>query len=328
MGERSMGVQSGAHSAIGSGAGSEHATSEKVSRSGDKTEIRCSCGSLVPVGALFCNTCGQPTEEMQRKAAEKLDKQATEYEKDFQLWDPRWNAAILGKKERTPKTSEAGSRDDNRSKLSPEEQRLADLSNIEDDVFYAEVGWLYRFRRLEDPVCLFWEKTMPSADEHCWKLFSLSVLYIGLATYMMVDATARLGCNVRIPSFIMGVIFLAAGTSVPDALGSIAVAKQGEGDMAVANCLGSNVFDILLGLGLPWLFSAILNAGEPVKFPGSRAELVGGIWILIIVLLVFVLSLRFFNWTMNRKFGGFLLAAYGIYIFYYVMKWLDSSSEA
>merc|ERR1719409_1540703 len=107
----------------------------------------------------------------------------------------------------------------------------------------------------------------------------------------MVDATARMGCNLRIPDFIMGVIFLAAGTSVPDALGSIAVARQGEGDMAVANCLGSNVFDILLGLGLPWLLSAILNAGEPVRFPGARAELVGGIWILIAVLVVFVLSL-------------------------------------
>ncbi len=75
---------------------------------------------------------------------------------------------------------------------------------------------------------------------------------------------------------IMGIIVLAAGTSVPDTLASVKVAKEGAhvssllcvyaccvcdvclryvssgmGDMAVSNAIGSNVFDILLGLGLP-----------------------------------------------------------------------------
>jgi Ca2+/Na+ antiporter len=48
-------------------------------------------------------------------------------------------------------------------------------------------------------------------------------------------------------------VVIAAGTSVPDALSSILVAKNGQGDMAVANVLGSNVFNIFMGLGLPWL---------------------------------------------------------------------------
>jgi Ca2+/Na+ antiporter len=43
-----------------------------------------------------------------------------------------------------------------------------------------------------------------------------------------------------------------AGVSVPDALSSIAVIKEGLGDMAVSNAVGSNVFDILICLGLPW----------------------------------------------------------------------------
>ena len=51
----------------------------------------------------------------------------------------------------------------------------------------------------------------------------------------------------------MGTTVLAAGTSIPDALSSIAVAKDGLANMAVANAVGSNVFDIWLGLGLPWL---------------------------------------------------------------------------
>ncbi|POI19867.1 hypothetical protein CIB84_016388 [Bambusicola thoracicus] len=50
----------------------------------------------------------------------------------------------------------------------------------------------------------------------------------------------------------MGITFLAAGTSVPDCMASLIVARQGLGDMAVSNTIGSNVFDILVGLGVPW----------------------------------------------------------------------------
>ena len=41
---------------------------------------------------------------------------------------------------------------------------------------------------------------------------------------------------------------------------------KGHGDMAVSNALGSNVFDILICLGLPWFIStAIVNPDEYVK---------------------------------------------------------------
>lgn len=62
----------------------------------------------------------------------------------------------------------------------------------------------------------------------------------------------------------MGVVVLAVGTSIPDAMGSMIVARQGEADMAIANAVGSNVFDILLGLGLPWFLASVaINSGNP-----------------------------------------------------------------
>ena len=60
-------------------------------------------------------------------------------------------------------------------------------------------------------------------------------------------------------SIQIGLIVIAAGTSVPDALASVIVAKEGEGDMAVANALGSNIFDINLGLGLPFLIKYLIT---------------------------------------------------------------------
>ncbi len=63
----------------------------------------------------------------------------------------------------------------------------------------------------------------------------------------------------------MGFTILAAGVSMPDMFASVAVVKQGYGDMAVSNAIGSNVFDILLCLGLPWfLQTAIVDPGSTV----------------------------------------------------------------
>jgi len=51
----------------------------------------------------------------------------------------------------------------------------------------------------------------------------------------------------------MGMTFLAAGTSLPEAITSVIVTCQGFGAMGISNALGSNIFNILLCLGLPWL---------------------------------------------------------------------------
>ena len=48
-------------------------------------------------------------------------------------------------------------------------------------------------------------------------------------------------------SQVMGLTFLAAGTSVPDLITSVLVAKQGKGDMAVSSSVGSNIFDVTIG---------------------------------------------------------------------------------
>mmetsp|Transcript_58162 Transcript_58162/g.125723 ORF Transcript_58162/g.125723 Transcript_58162/m.125723 type:complete len:560 (-) Transcript_58162:234-1913(-) len=175
-------------------------------------------------------------------------------------------------------------------------------------------GWL---RYVRDPLDVFWELTLPTPEKHCWILFFLAIFYIGVCTFLMVDATSRVGCILRIPPFVMGCTLLAAGTSIPDALGSIAVARQGEGDMAIANALGSNVFDILLGLGLPWMIARL--AGKEVQFPGAKGELTRGIFILIAVLIVFVGSLLLNRWQLTRIMGSVLMSFYMCYVVYNVI---------
>lgn len=103
----------------------------------------------------------------------------------------------------------------------------------------------------------------PGLAKWCYVSFLLSIVWIGFFSYWMVNWTELLGNTIGIPSVIMGLTLLAAGTSVPDLLSSVIVARMGEGDMAVSSSIGSNIFDILVGLPFPWLCYTIIRQ-EPV----------------------------------------------------------------
>lgn len=63
---------------------------------------------------------------------------------------------------------------------------------------------------------------------------------------------------------VMGLTFLAAGTSIPDLITSVIVARKGFGDMAVSSSVGSNIFDVTVGLPVPWLIYTLIY-NEPVQ---------------------------------------------------------------
>ena len=93
----------------------------------------------------------------------------------------------------------------------------------------------------------------PGMGKYCFLGFFLAIVWIGVYSYFMVEWATIVGATIGIPDIIMGLTFLAAGTSVPDLLSSVIVARRGEGDMAVSSSIGSNIFDILVGLPIPWI---------------------------------------------------------------------------
>ena len=96
--------------------------------------------------------------------------------------------------------------------------------------------------------------------------FFCSVFWICVYSYVMVWMITVIGFTFGIPDTVMGLTFIAAGVSVPDALSGVAVVKEGHGDMAVSNAIGSNVFDILMCLGIPWVLkTAVVHPGSEVK---------------------------------------------------------------
>merc|ERR1712154_363852 len=81
----------------------------------------------------------------------------------------------------------------------------------------------------------------------------------------------------HIPGDLLGITLLAVGSSLPDCISSVIVARQMKIDMAVANAFGSNIFDVNLCVGFSFLLGSIAKAaqGETMSiFLGEGKELI------------------------------------------------------
>lgn len=116
------------------------------------------------------------------------------------------------------------------------------------------------------------------------------------------------GETLGIPDTVMGLTLLAAGTSIPDTVTSVLVARKGKGDMAISNIVGSNVFDMLC-LGLPWFIkTAFTNASAPIEV-NSKGLTYITISLNISILFLF-LAVHFNGWKLDRKLGVVCLVLY------------------
>jgi sodium/potassium/calcium exchanger 2 len=127
----------------------------------------------------------------------------------------------------------------------------------------------------------------------------------------MVEWATITGDTFGIPAQVMGLTFLAAGTSVPDLLSSVVVAQQGKGDMAVSSSIGSNIFDVLVGLPLPWLLFSLIK-GEDVLVGAKSLEL--SIIILLGMLVAVIVTIKLCDWTLNHTLGYVMVSLYVIFI--------------
>ncbi|KAL5008461.1 hypothetical protein ScPMuIL_014042 [Solemya velum] len=187
-----------------------------------------------------------------------------------------------------------------------------------------EEGYLNMFKWFTTyPLKTILYYTVPDCRKERWEnwfmvTFILSIVWIAAFSYVMVWMVTLLGFALRIPDSVMGITFLAAGTSIPDAMASVFVARQGMGDMAVSNSLGSNVFDILLGLSLPWfLQTGIAQAGSSVQI--NSHGMLFSIILLFMTVIITVGAIRYTGWILNRCVGIICLSVYAIYLLFSVM---------
>lgn len=122
---------------------------------------------------------------------------------------------------------------------------------------------------------------------------------------LFVYASVILARLLNLPDAVIGLTVVAVGTSLPELATSVVAALRKEQDMAIGNVIGSNIFNVLIILGITPLF-------KPIQAQGiSRVDLM--IFSLTgIVLYVFMRS----GMKITRWEGALLLAVYAGYTAY------------
>jgi K+-dependent Na+/Ca+ exchanger-like protein len=144
-----------------------------------------------------------------------------------------------------------------------------------------------------------------------YKVFLFSIALIGLLSWLIVEEAIKVAEILQIPEAIIALTVLAVGTSIPDLISSVIVSRQGRGGMAISNAVGSNIFDILFGLGMPWAVLLVISK-EPI--PVSTENLWTSVILLFATVLVIFFLMLVKKWKISKHAGYFLVALYIAYL--------------
>jgi cation:H+ antiporter len=129
------------------------------------------------------------------------------------------------------------------------------------------------------------------------------IALVGGAKFLVLGGVS-IARNIGISEWFIGISIVAIGTSLPEIFSSVMAAKRGHGEMAVGNIFGSNIFNILMVLGITSLIHP-LNISEPIN---PDLIIATGMTSLLLALIVFG------KHSLRKISGVTLLATYLLYI--------------
>jgi cation:H+ antiporter len=132
----------------------------------------------------------------------------------------------------------------------------------------------------------------------------IGILGVVIGAWLLIESAVVIAEYFAIPQYIIAMSMVAIGTSLPELVVSAMAAYKDESDIAVGNVLGSNVFNILMILGVAALFI-------PLKAMNSETHL----WILLAVSLI-IFPIIFTGHKISRLEGIGMLILYSGFIYY------------
>lgn len=139
-----------------------------------------------------------------------------------------------------------------------------------------------------------------------WIVVGLVCLVFG--SNLFVDAATVIARQLGVSDAVIGLTIIAGGTSFPELATSVVSARKGQSGIAIGNVLGSNVFNILLILGVTGVMSPMTLQGI------STVDLA-----MLVVSMVMLWLFSFTKYTLARWEGALLTIVFIGYISYLVM---------
>jgi cation:H+ antiporter len=120
---------------------------------------------------------------------------------------------------------------------------------------------------------------------------------------LLIVAAVLIASAAGVSEAVIGLSLVAIGTSLPEFATSVIAGLRGQGDIAVGNIIGSNLFNVLGILGVTALLNPLARGG--VNWPTL------GVFVAVTFL---VLPLLYTRMKLTRREGGILLAGYAGYL--------------
>ena len=131
-------------------------------------------------------------------------------------------------------------------------------------------------------------------------VFGLVVLVLGSKAFL--KGAIEIAKLTGLSNTVIGLTIVAVGTSLPELATSVVAAIKGERDIAIGNVVGSNIFNILLIMGVAPLITPLTGANiQPMDLIALLAT--------TFLLIPFMIT----GFRLNRAEGVILLAMYGAY---------------
>ncbi len=190
------------------------------------------------------------------------------------------------------------------------------LETDEDDLKKRDHSSRCSLKSLMKCFDIFLRKVIPEF-KNMYFTFGFSLILICAISWLMVESAINISQLLGISEVIIGLTVMAIGTSLPDMMSSIIVAKQGRSGMAINCAIGSNIFDILIGLGLPWLlllaFSSRSIVVEKDDLGLVLAFLIGSV---LILTTIFIIN----KWNIKKWMGYMFIILYIIYLYWEIHR--------
>lgn len=138
----------------------------------------------------------------------------------------------------------------------------------------------------------------------------VGLVALALGAELLVDAATTIATDLGVSDLVIGLTVVAIGTSLPEVASTVLAVVRRQPDIAVANAVGSNLFNLLAVLGVAVLVSGPIPVSDAVR----QVDL--PVMIAAAVVLVPVAWKRF---VIGRWEGGALVACYVAYVTYLVL---------
>jgi cation:H+ antiporter len=142
-------------------------------------------------------------------------------------------------------------------------------------------------------------------------LVALGIAGLVVGAHWLVGGATAAARALGVSELVIGLTIVAVGTSLPELTTSVMAALKGERDIAAGNAIGSNIFNLLLVLGLTAL-------ATPGGVPVSRAAAAFDLPVMVAAS-VACLPIFFFGHRISRWEGTLFVAYYAAYIAYLLL---------